>query len=94
MPATLLALQVFLILLPGFSAAYIVQALATRRSQSDLERVIESLVFNLLPCGQNGKMRQSKVNADSSVRIDLNFLWCFYPVFHQYRSEEPICLRL
>ena len=48
MPATLLALQVFLILLPGFSAAYIVQALATRRTQSDLERVIEALVFSFV----------------------------------------------
>jgi hypothetical protein len=48
MPATLLALQVFLILLPGFSAAYFVQALATRRSQSDLERVIEALVFSFV----------------------------------------------
>lgn len=48
MPATLLALQVFLILLPGFSAAYVVQALATRRSQSDLERVIETLVFSFI----------------------------------------------
>lgn len=48
MPASLLALQVFLILLPGFSAAYIVQALATRRTQSDLERVIEALVFSFV----------------------------------------------
>lgn len=48
MPATLLALQIFLILLPGFSAAYVVQALSTRRSQSDLERVIEALVFSFL----------------------------------------------
>ncbi|MGB8260482.1 MAG: DUF6338 family protein [Terracidiphilus sp.] len=48
MPATLLALQVFLILLPGFSAAYVVQALATRRSQSDMERVIEALVFSFV----------------------------------------------
>lgn len=48
MPGTLLALQLFLILLPGFSAAYIVQALATRRSQSDLERVIEALVFSFI----------------------------------------------
>jgi hypothetical protein len=48
MPGTLLALQVFLILLPGFSAAYVVQALATRRSQSDLERVIEALVFSFI----------------------------------------------
>lgn len=48
MPATLLALQIFLILLPGFSAAYVVQALATRRSQTDLERVIEALVFSFI----------------------------------------------
>ncbi len=48
MPATLLALQVFLILLPGFSAAYVVQALATRRTQSDLERIIEALVFSFI----------------------------------------------
>jgi hypothetical protein len=48
MPATLLALQVFLILLPGFSAAYVVQALATRRAQSDLERVVEALVFSFI----------------------------------------------
>ena len=48
MPATLLALQVFLIVLPGFSAAYVVQALATRRSKSDLERIIEALVFSFI----------------------------------------------
>jgi hypothetical protein len=48
MPATLLALQIFLILLPGFSAAYIVQALATRRPPSDLERIIEALVFSFI----------------------------------------------
>lgn len=48
MPATLLALQVFLILLPGFSAAYVVQSLATRRTQSDLERIIEALVFSFV----------------------------------------------
>jgi hypothetical protein len=48
MPGTLLALQIFLILLPGFSAAYVVQALATRRSQSDFERVVEALVFSFI----------------------------------------------
>src|SRR5579863_2151339 len=48
MPSTLLALQLFLILLPGFSAAYVVQALATRRQQSDLERIIEALVFSFI----------------------------------------------
>jgi hypothetical protein len=45
---TLLALQVFLILLPWFSAAYVVQALATRRSQPDMERVVEALVFSFI----------------------------------------------
>jgi hypothetical protein len=34
--------------LPGFSAAYIVQALATRRTQTDLERIIEALVFSFV----------------------------------------------
>lgn len=48
MPVTLFALQVFLILLPGFSAAYVVQALATRRLPTDFERVIEALVFSFL----------------------------------------------
>jgi len=48
MLATLLALQIFLILLPGFFAAYVVQALATRRTQSDMERVIEALVFSFI----------------------------------------------
>ncbi len=48
MPVTLLALQLLLILLPGFSAAYFVQALSVRRSQSDFERVIEALVFSFL----------------------------------------------
>lgn len=48
MPGSLLALQIFLILLPGFTAAYIVQALATRRVQSDLERIVEALVFSFV----------------------------------------------
>lgn len=48
MPATALALQILLILLPGFAAAYIVQALAVRRAQTDLERIIEALVFSFI----------------------------------------------
>lgn len=46
MPANLIALQIFLILLPGFAAAYVVHLLATRKTQSDLERVIEALLFS------------------------------------------------
>lgn len=48
MPTSLVALEIFLILLPGFAAAYVVQQLATRRSQSDLERVIEALLFSFI----------------------------------------------
>jgi hypothetical protein len=47
-PTSLVALAIFLILLPGFAAAYVVQQLATRRIQSDLERVIEALLFSFL----------------------------------------------
>lgn len=48
MPTDLIALQIFLILLPGFAAAYIVQFLATRKTQSDLGRVIEALLFSFI----------------------------------------------
>ena len=48
MPTSLIALQILLILLPGFAAAYVVQQLATRRGQSDLERVIEALLFSFI----------------------------------------------
>jgi hypothetical protein len=48
MPTSLVALQIFFILLPGFAAAYVVQFLATRKTQSDLERVIEALLFSFL----------------------------------------------
>ncbi|MHB8392108.1 MAG: DUF6338 family protein [Acidobacteriaceae bacterium] len=48
MPATAVALQILLILLPGFTAAYLVQLLATRAKQTDLEKVIEALLFSFL----------------------------------------------
>jgi len=79
MPATLLALQVFLILLPGFSAAYIVQALATRRTQSDLERVIEALVFSFViyvcyvPI--NSGRLPFRVIADPAGKAETTVLW-------------------
>jgi Family of unknown function (DUF6338) len=47
-PTSLVALEIFLILLPGFAAAYVVQQLATRNAQSDLERVIEALLFSFV----------------------------------------------
>ncbi|MGA3371801.1 MAG: DUF6338 family protein [Terracidiphilus sp.] len=79
MPATLLALQVFLILLPGFSAAYVVQALATRRSQSDFERVVEALVFSFIiyVCyiPLNGGRLPFHIEHDPTGKIDDTVLW-------------------
>ncbi|MGA7522524.1 MAG: DUF6338 family protein [Acidobacteriaceae bacterium] len=48
MPGTLQALAALLILLPGFLAAYILQALVTRPKQTDLEKVIEALIFSFV----------------------------------------------
>lgn len=48
MPTSLVGLQILLILLPGFAAAYTVQLLVTRRTQSELERVIEGLLYSFI----------------------------------------------
>ncbi|HTW60268.1 MAG TPA: DUF6338 family protein [Terracidiphilus sp.] len=48
MPDRLEALGVLLVLLPGFACAYIVQFLAVRRKQSELDKVIEALLFSLI----------------------------------------------
>ena len=48
MPASLIALQILLILLPGFAAAYIVQMLALRGSQTDFDKVIEACLYSIL----------------------------------------------
>jgi hypothetical protein len=48
MPDKVEALGVLLVLLPGFACAYIVQFLAVRRKQSDLDKVIEALLFSLI----------------------------------------------
>jgi len=48
MPSSLIALQILLILLPGFASAYFVQLLVTRRAQSDFERVVESLLYSFV----------------------------------------------
>ena len=48
MPTSVIALQILLILLPGFAAAYIVQMLAMRGSQTDFDKVIESCLYSVL----------------------------------------------
>jgi hypothetical protein len=47
-PTSTGALQIFLILLPGFAAAYLVQLLAIRSKQTDLDKVIEALLFSFV----------------------------------------------
>jgi hypothetical protein len=42
------ALGVLLVLLPGFASAYIVQFLAVRRRQTELDKVVEALLFSLI----------------------------------------------
>jgi hypothetical protein len=46
MPGTTEALGVLLLLLPGFSCAFIVQRLAVRPNQTELDKVIEALIFS------------------------------------------------
>ena len=46
MPVTPAALEILPILLPGFTAAYLVQLLATRAKQTDLEKIVEALLFS------------------------------------------------
>lgn len=48
MPATTEALGVLLLLLPGFSCAFLVQRLAVRPKQTELDKVIEALLFSFL----------------------------------------------
>ncbi|MEO7028524.1 MAG: DUF6338 family protein [Acidobacteriaceae bacterium] len=48
MPEKLEALGIFLILMPGFTCAYLTQSLAVRRKQSDLEKAVEALLFSLI----------------------------------------------
>lgn len=61
MPTTVVALQILLILLPGFSAAYIVQLLAIRAKQTDLEKIVEALLFSFLIYVSYGLMRHGNM---------------------------------
>jgi hypothetical protein len=48
MPGKIEALAIFLLLLPGFTSAYVTQLLSVRRGQSDLDKVVEALLFSFL----------------------------------------------
>ena len=48
MPSKAEALGIFLILVPGFTCAYIAQYLSVRRKQTELDKVVEALLFSVL----------------------------------------------
>jgi hypothetical protein len=48
MPTSLIALQILLILLPGFAAAYVVQILALRNNQTDFDKAIEACLYSFV----------------------------------------------
>ena len=48
MPSKVEAFGLLLVLMPGFLCAYVVQALAVRRKQSETEKIVEALIFSLI----------------------------------------------
>ena len=48
MPEKAEALGILLVLLPGFACAYLVQFLAVRRRQTEMDKVVEALLFSLV----------------------------------------------
>jgi hypothetical protein len=48
MPGTIEALGILLLLLPGFSCAYLVQRLTVRPRQTELDKVVEALLFSFI----------------------------------------------
>ena len=48
MPGKIEALAILLLLLPGFACAYIVQHLAVRAKQSELEKIVEALLLSFV----------------------------------------------
>jgi hypothetical protein len=48
MPEKLEALGILLVLLPGFCTAYVIQQFCVRRKQTELDKVVEALLFSFL----------------------------------------------
>lgn len=48
MPSKVEALGIFLILLPGFTCAYVAQYLSVRRKQTEFDKVVEALLFSVI----------------------------------------------
>jgi hypothetical protein len=87
MPATTEALGVFLLLLPGFSCAYLVQRLAVRPKQTELDKVIEALLFSFLLYlfaspffGYSLPLSWKRISPDNADRFIFQLNWPYLAV--------------
>jgi hypothetical protein len=48
MPASTEALGILLLLLPGFSCAFLVQRIAVRARQTELDKIVEALLLSFV----------------------------------------------
>jgi uncharacterized membrane protein YjjB (DUF3815 family) len=70
MPSTIQALAVLFVLLPGFLAAYILQTLVARPRQTDLEKVIEAIIFSFLIYLTSALIIGTKLPVSWHVQLD------------------------
>jgi hypothetical protein len=78
MPASLVALQILLILLPGFAAAYIVQLLASRGTQTDFDKVVEASLYSLIIYAAFEQVARGSLPFEfvsSKTSADVSILW-------------------
>jgi hypothetical protein len=79
MPSKIEALGIFLVLLPGFTCAYVAQYLAVRREQSELDKAIEALLFSsilyliTLPFFQYSLPVSWALGQDAQYHIHVNY---------------------
>jgi hypothetical protein len=83
MPTSIVALQILLILLPGFAAAAIVDSLAVRGTQTDFQRVVSAclhsfVIYAIFVSFYGGRLPFSVRGADTETPVfvwDLRRVW-------------------
>lgn len=82
MPGTTEALGILLLPLPGFSCAYVVQRLAGRPKQTELDKIIEALLFSFILYlvvspffGYSFPLTWKTSSADGTVRYTIQLDW-------------------
>jgi hypothetical protein len=79
MPSKLEALGIFLVLLPGFTCAYVAQYVAVRREQTELDKAVEALLFSFilylatLPFFQYSLPVSWALGTDAQFHIQVNY---------------------